>query len=92
MTNTLSTLIYAAPRSDVEEMIKIRKMLTGLMGKSFVENADRNEGSCVNKVVCQFDQLFKIVENINLRMPEEGEKVNKLVDIAKEKNIDYKPS
>jgi hypothetical protein len=25
-------------------------------------------------------------------MPEEGEKVNRLVDIAKEKNIDYKPS
>lgn len=58
MTNTLSTLIYAAPRTDIEEMIAIRKMLQGLMGKSFVENAERNEGNCVNKVVSFIDQLF----------------------------------
>jgi hypothetical protein len=55
---TLSTLIYAAPRTDIEEMIAIRKMLQGLMGKSFVENAERNEGNCVNKVVSFIDQLF----------------------------------
>jgi hypothetical protein len=32
------------------------------------------------------------VQNINLKIPEEGEKIQKLVQIAKERNIDYKPS
>ena len=30
--------------------------------------------------------------NINTRIPEEGEKIKKLVEIAQERNIDYKPS
>lgn len=30
--------------------------------------------------------------NINIRIPEEGEKIKRLVEIAKERNIDYKPS
>lgn len=32
------------------------------------------------------------MQNINLKIPEEGEKIAKLVQIAKERNIDYKPS
>ena len=39
------------------------------------------------------DVVNKVIrDNINLRMPEEGEKVHKMVEIAKLKNIDYKPS
>ena len=34
----------------------------------------------------------QVVANINIRIPEEGEKIKKLVEIAKDKNIDYKPS
>ena len=30
--------------------------------------------------------------NINTRIPEEGEKIKKLVEIAQERNFDYKPS
>jgi hypothetical protein len=30
--------------------------------------------------------------NINVRLPEEGEKIKRLVEISKEKNINYKPS
>ena len=30
--------------------------------------------------------------NINIRIPEEGEKIKRLIEIARERNIDYKPS
>ncbi len=29
---------------------------------------------------------------MNIRIPEEGEKIKRLIEIAKERNIDYKPS
>ena len=35
---------------------------------------------------------MKIVANINIKIPEEGEKIKRLVELAKERNIDYKPS
>ena len=49
------------------------------MGKEFVKESDMNP-EVVNKV---------IRDNINLRMPEEGEKVAKMLEIAKLKNIEY---
>jgi hypothetical protein len=33
-----------------------------------------------------------VIANINIRIAEEGEKIKKLVEIAQDKNIDYKPS
>jgi hypothetical protein len=33
-----------------------------------------------------------VAANINIRIPEEGEKIKRLIEIAKERNIDYKPS
>jgi len=47
-----------------------------------VIKSDTDE-SCINKV---------IMMNINLKIPEEGEKVKRLIEIAKERNIDFKPS
>ena len=35
---------------------------------------------------------MKVMANINTRIPEEGEKIKKLVEIAQERNFDYKPS
>jgi hypothetical protein len=35
---------------------------------------------------------LKVYANINIKIPEEGEKVKRLVELAKERNIDYKPS
>lgn len=36
--------------------------------------------------------FFQISQNINIKIPEEGEKIKRLVELAKERNIDYKPS
>ena len=58
-------------------------------------DADQDE-SCVNKVVSflnlSLKLLFQIVAQINIKIPEEGEKIKRLVELAKERNIDYKPS
>ena len=40
-----------------------------MLGKEFVDKSDTDE-SCVNKI---------IIQNINLKIPEEGEKILKLV-------------
>ena len=66
----------------MEELTNVRKQLISLLGKEFAVQSDTDE-STVNKI---------IIEKINLKIPEEGEKVLKLVEIAKERNIDYKPS
>ena len=52
------------------------------MGVEYVKASDNDE-STVNKVV---------VEKINFKIPEEGEKISRLLEIAKEKNVDYQPS
>lgn len=35
---------------------------------------------------------MKVCANINLKIPEEGEKIKRLIELANERNIDYKPS
>jgi tRNA isopentenyl-2-thiomethyl-A-37 hydroxylase MiaE len=82
MNQTFHTLIYAAPRLEVDELIQVRRMLEKFLGKDFVVMSD-TEASCINK---------EILDNINLKVPEEGEKINKLLQIAKERNISYVPS
>lgn len=37
MNESISTLIHAAPKLEVEELEKVRKMLENVMGKEFVE-------------------------------------------------------
>ncbi len=50
MSGTFHTIIYAAPRMEVDELMYVRKQLGGLLGKEFVEKSDNDE-SCVNKIV-----------------------------------------
>jgi len=82
MDQNFRTLIYAAPRMEIDELLQVRRQLEKILGKEFVLAADTDE-EALNKVVAA---------NINIRIPEEGEKVKRLIDIARERNIDYKPS
>ena len=50
MCHTFHTLIYAAPRLDVDELMIIRKQLGSILGKEFVLKSDTDE-SCVNRIV-----------------------------------------
>lgn len=50
MDQAFHTLIYAAPRIEVEELAKVRSKLSNLLGKEFTLQSDTDE-SCVNKIV-----------------------------------------
>ena len=53
-----------------------------MLGKEYVDESD-NHKSCLNPVGA---------EKIDFIIPEEGEKVLKLVQLSRERNIDYHPS
>ena len=103
MDQNFRTLIYAAPRMEIDELLQVRRQLEKILGKEFVLAADSDE-EALNKVVSinilglsssshiRFLIFIQVAANINIRIPEEGEKVKRLIDIARERNIDYKPS
>lgn len=94
MQQTFHTLIYAAPRLEVDELMQVRQQLCGLLGEKEAKKAETDD-SCINKIVSinSSHNLYpQILENINLKIPEEGEKIKRLIEIAKERNIEYKPS
>ena len=67
---------------EIDELINVRKQLEKVMGKEFAQQSEFDD-SCIHKIVA---------EKINLKIPEEGEKVKRMIEIAKERNIDYKPT
>ena len=82
MNNTFATIIHAAPKLDVAELITVRKQLSGILAPEFVRECDTNY-DLINPVVAQ---------NIDFRKPEDGEVVLRMVNLAKERNIDYTPT
>lgn len=82
MYMTLYTLIYAADRAGVDELLTVREQLTHLCGEEFVRQSEKDD-KCIHEV---------IKENINLIMPEEGRKVERILQIAKEEGIQYIPT
>ena len=82
MNNTFATIIHSAPKLDVNELIEVRKQLTAILAPEFVRECDTNY-DLINPVVAQ---------NIDFRKPEDGEVVLRMVNLAKERNIDYTPT
>jgi hypothetical protein len=50
MDVTFRTLLYAAPRMDIDELMLVRRQLTNLLGHEFVKKADLDDCE-VNKIV-----------------------------------------
>ena len=75
-------MIHAGAKSEIEELGGVRQALGKMLGKEFVLKSDQDY-SCLNKVVA---------ENIDIKIPEQGEVVKRLVELAKERNIKYIPS
>eukprot|EP00826_Nyctotherus_ovalis_P051732 TRINITY_DN647_c0_g1_i23.p1 TRINITY_DN647_c0_g1~~TRINITY_DN647_c0_g1_i23.p1 ORF type:complete len:448 (+),score=93.28 TRINITY_DN647_c0_g1_i23:122-1465(+) len=82
MLTTLHTLLYASNRAGVEELMTIGNAIANICGKKFVSQTEKDE-KCVHEVVR---------ENINLITPEEGWKVERLMEIAREVNQPYTPN
>ena len=82
MSQTFATIIHLAPKLNIEEIMGVRKQLSGILGKEFELQADEDD-KMINPVVAQ---------NINFRKPHDGEVIYRLRQLAKDRNIDYQPS
>lgn len=82
MNTTFATIIHAAPKLDVDELIKVRKDLASILPKDFVKECDTNY-DLINPVVA---------DNIDFKKPEDGAIVLRMVNLAKERNISYTPT
>ena len=82
MDQTFHTLIHAGAKTEIEELAGVRKELGKLLGKEFVNQSDADY-SCLHKV---------IAENIDIKIPEQGEVIKRLIELAQERNINYIPS
>lgn len=82
MNTTFATIIHTAPKLDIKELLEVRKQLSTILAPEFVRECDVNY-DLINPVVAQ---------NIDFRRPEDGEVVLRMVNLAKERNIDYTPS
>lgn len=52
MKNTFATLIHAAPKMDCEELMMVRKVLSGLLDEAFVKECDTNY-ALINPVIAE---------------------------------------
>lgn len=81
MDQTFRTLIHVAPKLGVEELDGVRNQLTDFLGKEYAQESDNK--SRINQVVA---------DNIDYMKFEQGHVVYRLMQIAKERNIQYEPS
>ena len=50
MSTTFATIIFAAPRLDVNELLEVRKQLSAVLDPKFVKECETNR-DLINKVV-----------------------------------------
>lgn len=82
MINTIHTLVYCAPRANIDELMTIANEIQHYYGPEVAKKAE-TDPSLINET---------IRENINLIMPESGRKVDRIITIAKEEGIQFYPS
>jgi hypothetical protein len=72
MDQNFRTLIYAAPRMEIDELLQVRHQLEKILGKEFVLAADTDE-EALNKVV-SIKNLGKFEKKLrdSLKLPEKG--------------------
>ena len=57
MNETFATLIHAAPKFDIKELMSVRKMLSAILDDKFVKECDTNY-DLINPVVSGFLFFF----------------------------------
>jgi len=83
MKEAVSTLIYAAPRTEVKELMEVRNQFAAKFGKEFVDSAMDNKDLAVNQRV-----MFKL----DVKVPEPYLCIDYLREIAKENGIEWDDS
>jgi hypothetical protein len=82
MDETFATIIHAAPKLDVKELLIVRQNLATLMDEKFVKECGHNK-DLLNKIVA---------DNIDFAKPEDGAIGLRLINLCSERNIQYTPS
>ena len=83
LKEAVSSLLYAAPRCDIPELMVIRDQLTKKFGKEFVSAASENRDFAVNQ---------RILIKLSVKIPEPYLCVHYLKDIAEENGIELDES
>ncbi|GBG30848.1 IST1-like protein [Hondaea fermentalgiana] len=82
MREAVCTLIYAANRTEIKELIQVREQLTKKYGKDFAEKADRNHNGCVNE---------RVVAKLSAQPPNAFLVLNYMKELADEYDVDWQP-
>lgn len=83
MREAVCTLIYAANRTEVPELIKVKAQFGKKYGSEFVDAAKRNKDKCVNA---------RIIQKLSAQPPNSWIVLNYMKEIAKEFNVAWEPS
>eukprot|EP01114_Cavostelium_apophysatum_P002807 TRINITY_DN1250_c0_g1_i1.p1 TRINITY_DN1250_c0_g1~~TRINITY_DN1250_c0_g1_i1.p1 ORF type:complete len:431 (+),score=92.36 TRINITY_DN1250_c0_g1_i1:99-1391(+) len=81
LREAVSTLIYAAPRTEIKELAVIREQLMGKFGKEFAMDAMTNKDNCVNA---------RVVHKLSVQTPENYLVFQYLNEIARAFNLEWK--
>lgn len=83
LREAVSTLIWAAPRTQVQELLAIKKLFSAKYGKNFTQNAVSNADGIVNE---------RIVHKLGVQPPNAFLVLQYMREIAKSNGIDWQPA
>lgn len=83
LTSCISTLMYAAPRVDIPELLVIRKQFIAKYGKKFDENAMSNAGGILNE---------RVVTKLSVQPPAAYLVQTYLEQICEKYQVDWSPT
>lgn len=82
MMATFRTIVYAADKARVDELMAVKRQIANVYGKKFIQDAEKDL-TFVNET---------IRENITIIIPPEGMKVEKVIEVARKAGVMYMPS
>mmetsp|Transcript_16001 Transcript_16001/g.24812 ORF Transcript_16001/g.24812 Transcript_16001/m.24812 type:complete len:170 (+) Transcript_16001:1-510(+) len=65
---TLATIVYAAPKMEVEELMKVREQIHGLKGKDWIKEVDEGKIPINGNVAANVDFIKRAMGESTLRM------------------------
>ena len=83
LLEAVTTLIWCTERVDIAELHEVKKQLTKKFGPHFAEAAEENATGRVNE---------RMLEKLSVKPPSAALVVSYLTEIAKEFNVEWKPT
>jgi vacuolar protein sorting-associated protein IST1 len=83
MHEAVCTLIWAANKTEVSELMEVKKQFTYKYGKQFTERAMKNHDGCVNE---------RVLHKLSVQPPNAYLVVNYMSEIAKQFSVEWEPA